>query len=106
MRTHYRNGDHVVFRENGCDGCSPCSASAGGNHGIVHEQGCHYAWRDHKRACRECGVLAYLQFPNVPCADCQADPLCSGCGEHPCDCVCAERRERDAEMDAYRDDAS
>ena len=57
--------------------------------------------------CKECGTKFFPRGCPV-CEDCERaamldpDPTCAGCGEVPPDCVCAERAERDAELDHFQ----
>jgi hypothetical protein len=44
------------------------------------------------------GMYVYSAVPPGVRAEMEGGELCAGCGEHPCDCICAERRERDAEI--------
>lgn len=67
LRTHYRNGDEIGLQATGCDGCSPSRI----NGTLCHEQGCPYAWRDHRVECFECGTLFFPESRDVrTCPSC------------------------------------
>jgi len=52
MRTHYKNGDEIVLKEIGCDGCNPIII----NDQVHHERDCPEMWRDCIVTCKWCGA--------------------------------------------------